>query len=302
MNLVERCLDNRVFDILTFQYKIPRLIMNKLIDKIILENKLEKNKVSDPKKHIIEVFNKKIKGKEISLDTYNKKHCGKEGHWLEKQMGISHNSYNEPDINGFEMKKNSKKITLGDFSASEYCFSRDRKKINLLNNWTNDIQITRNQFIQLFGEPNTKKNNRYSWSGKCVPTYNEWNNCGQIILVNEQNDMIVKYSFSKDMRERKHNLPEFLKKDELTICFWDSAKLKTNVNRKFNQRGFFICKKIGNKYEKICFGKPFDFDFFINQFKHKKIKFDSGMYEGNNRNYSQFRTNSLFYDLITEEI
>ena len=34
----------------------------------------------------------------------------------------------------------------------------------------------------------------------------------------------------------------------------------------------------------------------------KNIILDSGMYEGNNRNYSQFRANkSLWSDLITEE-
>ena len=57
-------------------------------------------------------------------------------------------------------------------------------------------------------------------------------------------------------------------------------------------KGFFICKK-NNK--NICFGKPFDYDYFIEGIKNNKIYFDSGMYEGNRRNYSQ-----IWKDLIIE--
>ena len=54
-------------------------------------------------------------------------------------MGIEHNAKNKPDIHGYEMKKHSKgKITLGDYSASEYAFSKKNKRkiINEINNWT----------------------------------------------------------------------------------------------------------------------------------------------------------------------
>lgn len=66
---------------------------------------------------IIKLFNTNVKDKKIEI--IGKKHCGSEGHWLETQMGIKHNSKNLPDLFGYEMKKNSKKITFGDFSASE---------------------------------------------------------------------------------------------------------------------------------------------------------------------------------------
>lgn len=36
------------------------------------------------KKLIINNFKKNVKNKIINLDSFNKKHCGKEGHWLEK--------------------------------------------------------------------------------------------------------------------------------------------------------------------------------------------------------------------------
>jgi len=41
----------------------------------------------DGKEQIKELFNKNVKGVEICLKDYNSKHCGKEGHWLETQMG-----------------------------------------------------------------------------------------------------------------------------------------------------------------------------------------------------------------------
>ena len=179
--------------------------------------------IIDPdKQHIITLFNNNIKGKEICLEGKNILHCGKEGHWLEKQMGIKHNAKNEPDINGYEMKKSSIKTTLGDFSASEYAFSKNNKRttINNHNIWSDEIKMTRNEFIRFFGNPNPNKNNRYSWSGSCVPTYNNWNASGQNLLVLENNDLAIYYSFSRDTRSRKNEFPEFLQNDNIMIAIW----------------------------------------------------------------------------------
>jgi hypothetical protein len=77
------------------------------------------------KQLIIDKFMTNVKHKEIFITS--NLHCGSEGHWLETQMGIIHNANNEPDILGYEMKKNSSKITFGDFSASEYLFSNKKK-------------------------------------------------------------------------------------------------------------------------------------------------------------------------------
>lgn len=256
------------------------------------------------KKQIVELFNKHVKSKEICLNGKNTKHCGKEGHWLETQMGIKHNSKNEPDIFGYEMKKSSPKTTLGDFSASEYVFSKPNKRnsINILNNWTDEITLTRNDFIKIFGNPNPCKNNRHSWSGSCVPTYNKWNSNGQILTINDNSDIIIVYSFSNDTRIIKETFPTFLKNDNIVIALWKSEKMKPHIDNKFNKKGFFICKKIGATYEKICFGRSFNFDYFIECIKNNKIIFDSGMYCGNSRNYSHFRGGPSFWDdLIIEE-
>ena len=253
---------------------------------------------------IVELFNKNVKSKEICLDGKNTKHCGKEGHWLETQMGIKHNSKNEPDIFGYEMKKSSSKTTLGDFSATEYVFTKPNKRnnINILNNWTDQINLERNDFIKIFGNPNPDKNNRYSWSGTCVPRYNKWNSNGQILTINDNNDIIIYYSFSNDTRIIKEGFPTFLKNDNIVIALWKSEKMKLYIENKFNKKGFFICKKIGATYEKIYFGNPFNFEYFIEGIKNNKIIFDSGMYCGNSRNYSQFRGGPSFWDeLIIEE-
>jgi hypothetical protein len=231
-------------------------IVNDLVNEIInnLIDKLE----------IIEIFRKKIKGNTPDLKKYNNKHSGKLGHWLETQMNIKHNSKNEPDINGYEMKKKSNKITLGDFSASEYLFSKDKKFINEKNNWSVDyVKITRDEFIKIFGTQKETKNNRYSWSGSCVHKYNIWNECGQKLIITKTNDICIYYSYSKD--KRKINIPDYLKKDDILIVFWKNEKMEKHINNKFNNKGFFIIKD--NK--KICFGKPFNFEHFIESMKKK---------------------------------
>jgi hypothetical protein len=266
-------------------------------------NEIDEN-IEHNKKYIIAKFNNCVRNKLINLENKNIKHCGKEGHWLETQFGIKHNSKNEPDINGFEMKKSANKTTLGDFSATEYAFSNERYYINNYNNWTDDVKITRQEFIHYFGNPNIKKYNRYSWSGRACPLYNIYNNNGQILEIVENNDIVIYYSFLQDTRSDKNNiLPTFLQtKDKKVIAIWKHDKLQKNINNKFNKNGFFICKKIKNIYKTICFGKPFNFEYFITCIKNNKIIFDSGMYDGNNRNYSQFKGNKNFWnELIYEE-
>jgi hypothetical protein len=259
------------------------------------DNSNKINEIDIDKQHIITLFKKNVKGIEICVNEQNKKHCGKEGHWLETRMNIKHNSKNEPDINGYEMKTFSKKFTLGDFSASEYIFSGKNKRnyINSITNWTDEIKLSRSEFIKTFGNPNVKKNNRYSWSGLSVPSYNSWNNNGQILMIDENNDIIIYYSFSHDKRAIKNSFPLFLQNDNIIIA--------VHIDNKFNKKGFFVCKKINNKYENIYFGRAFNFEYFIECLKNKKIIFDSGMYDGNNRNYSHFRGSWFWNELITEE-
>jgi len=299
-----------------FAYHLGKYIFNIIEDKNVSEppKKIKKIKKTKPKiliieeeiyedtnkQFIIDKFMTNVKGKQILIKN---KHCGSEGHWLETQMGINHNANNEPDILGYEMKIYSSKITFGDFSASEYLFSKKKKMIEYMNNWEKDKNnITRENYIKFFGTPNPLKNNRYSWSGSCVPTYGIWNSCGQMLKFNDKLDLCVYYSFENDNRKDKNTYPTFIQND-IIIAIWEKYKLEQHINKKFNKNGFFICKKINNTYEKICFGKPFDFNYFVDNIKNKNIIFDSGMYQGNSRNYSQFRSsaNNFWNILITEE-
>lgn len=83
-------------------------------------------------------------------------------------MGLTLNSNNLPDIGGYEMKKDSKKISFGDWSA-EYLFSAKNILIKKINK--DDLVMTREEFIKTFGNKNDEKNGRYSWSGSCIPKY-----------------------------------------------------------------------------------------------------------------------------------
>lgn len=259
---------------------------------------------NNDKSIIIERFMNRVKGVQIPKFLKNK-HCGKEGHWLETLMEIKHNCRNLPDLYGYEMKKYSPKITFGDFSASEYLFSKNRSILNKLNKWNADTTImTRTEFIKYFGTPNPAKQNRYSWSGTCIPTYGEWNFCGQILLFTNKLDLYIMYSYKKDTRKCKKAYPQYLQKGNIYIAFWENTKLKNCINKKYNQNGFFLCKKDKtNTYQTICFGKAFDYEFFVQNIKNKNIIFDSGMYTGNSRNYSQFRSRaSNFWDALIVEV
>ncbi len=240
--------------------------------------------ITSEKEIIIQRFMNNVKRKVIVLDSQGD---GAEGHWLEKQMGLMLNSKNLPDIFGYEMKKESVKITFGDFSASKYLYSPPNNK------------ITRTDFIRIFG---TAKNGRFSWSGSCVPTYGEYNDCGQIMTFDDTNNLNIYYSYDVDTREYKTTFPDFIKVNNLLIAFWSCDKLSKHINDKYNNKGFFICKKEGNVYERICFGIPFGYPVFVDAIKRKNIIFDSGMHEGNNRNYSSFRsTAKSFWDLLLIE-
>ena len=243
------------------------------------------------KQHIIDRFNNNVKGKKYIKNQNN--HCGDEGHWLEKNMGIPLNCNNEPDLHGYEQKKDSYKITFGDWGGSQYIYKNK------------DYGLNRTDFLRMFGSPNPKKNNRYSWSGKIFPKYgDEYNYAGQRMRFLDNDDLVIEYLYKKDTRETKLDFPDKFKSNKnIELAYWKKKKLETHINKKFGVNGFYILKK--NKecfYNKICFGKTIDFEFFKKALKEGSIILDSGMYEGNTRNYSQFRANKYLWNkLIIEE-
>ena len=243
--------------------------------------------VSDEREIIVERYMKNVHGKKPDTDKYTTAHDGKEGHWLEKQMGIPHNRKTEPDLLGYEMKNDTtSKTTFGDWSADYYIFN-DTK-----------YNISRDEFMKIFGHPNPKKEGRLSWSGSPIPKIDQVNSFGQELVIDQTKNIVIRYSYSKDSRENKSSLvPDNLQIDNLTVARWDTESLKEKVENKFNQKGWFKClKNKDGRYESIVFGNPMNFETFMESVSKGDIFFDSGMYQGNLRNYSQWRANNTFWD------
>ena len=184
-----------------------------------------------------------MKGKEFK--NKNKKHCGSEGHWLEKKMGIIPNATVGPDKLGYEQKKESKKITFFDLRSSLYIFEKKEYK------------LTKSSFLRIFGESNPKQNNRLSWSGTVFPKYGlEYNYAGQRIRFLENENLVIEYSFSDDKRERKEKFPDKFKSDKpIELAIWTKQKLEEHILKKFGIKDSIFVKNEKNKYDKFVLEK-----------------------------------------------
>jgi hypothetical protein len=246
----------------------------------------------EAKNKIIDLFNKFVRGKSSDTNSSNQGHDGKDGHWLETQMGIKHNSSNESDIYGFEMKNHtSSKTTFGDWSP-DFALFKGKDKV-----------ITRDQFLKIFGSSNPKKNGRYSWSGKTCPKIDVFNDFGQKLIVDKYDNILAVYSFSKDNRADKNLIvPSTFHSDYIVITSWSNILMKKRVENKFNNFGWFKCSKNDEGvYDKIVFGNPITFNDWIIGVRSGLIFFDSGMYQGNERPYSQWRAENKYWDSLVKE-
>lgn len=241
------------------------------------------------KEWIIERFNNCVRGLRPNLNGFNNNHDGAGGHWLETQMGIPHNANNNADLFGYEMKNQttSGKTTFGDWSADYYIFK------------DTDYGITKNEFIRIFGKYNNQKN-RYSWSGEPCPRINQYSTFGQKYYVDNNNNIIVIYSYEFDQRENKAQIiPINMQIENLIIAQWNANSIQQKLERKFNQNGWFKCTKDHDGvYNQIHFGSPINFAIWIELVRNGTVFFDSGMYEGNNRLYSQWRALNTFWDSL----
>lgn len=257
------------------------------------------------KEKIIKIFNEKVKGKISDTTSSNQRHDGKKGHWLETQMGLTHNGSNKPDLFGYEMKNEttSGKISFGDWSADEYIFLHGRGK-NKINSINQNYQLTRKQFLEIFGKPNIEKSNRLSWSGEPCPTYYlDVTTFGQELKIDNNDNIIILYHYSRDTRINKSLIvPSNLQNDNIVLAKWNKDTIKRKLEDKFNQRGWFTVSTNSNgAYENIHFGNPMNYNSWIKLFKEKKVFFDSGMYDGNIRPYSMWRASTgVWHRLITE--
>lgn len=236
---------------------------------------------------IIDIFNERIRGRKPDTRLDNPRHCGKDGHWLESQFDIRRNCKNDADLLGFELKKDAAKITFGDWSANEYIYQ------------TQPL-MTRNLFLKTFGKPNAKKNGRHSWSGCCCPKIHDYNEFGQILVVDSTGNVFVQYSYHKDKRDNKSSIvPKEFQNGVVTLAKWHAKELQKRVENKFNNKGWFrCCRDKTGAFSHIQFGHPINFATFIKHVRNGTIIFDSGMYEGNARNYSMWRAHHGFWDKL----
>lgn len=244
------------------------------------------------KERIIALFLAEVKGKRPDTTTSNQKHDGKGGHWLERQMGIKANADNKPDLYGYEMKNNTtSKTTFGDWAANYYIYRDEQYDVK-----------GRSNFLRAFGRPNPEKNMRLSWSGAPAPKINRLNDYGQILVVDQYKNIHAKYFYSADKRVDKSKLlPLSVQKEDLTIAKWEKISIQKKLETKFNQKGWFKCLQDSQGiYSEIVFGDPMNYDTWVKLVESGDVIFDSGMYDGNARPYSQWRaTNAFWNKLIT---
>ena len=234
-------------------------------------------------------FNRYVKGKILSLEKQNN-HDGRKGHALEESMKLKINSRNEPDIYGFEMKNNTNsKITFIDKSPDKKFFEgieikQNDKNIKLI--FWNTFKRCNSCGIKIGGW----KINKFDINGQCM-------------YVDCNNNICILYNFSHDKRYDKYiRVSDFYKDNKNhTIIIWERESLKTSINNKWNQRGFFICKNDCNgKYNKLLFGKPISFDYWITEVKNNNIYYD-GYSSLNGRWRGVFRaSNKWFLQHINE--
>lgn len=258
---------------------------------------------SPQEQQIVQIFMQNVYGKKADVSGMNSKHDGNKGHWLERQMGITHNASNAPDLLGFEMKnQTTSKTTFGDWSPSYFIFND--KEIIPREKGIRAVDRRDTYFLTVWGQPNLEKENRLSWSGKPIPKIDQWNDFGCILLVNQNKDIEIVYDYQRDLRPNKTAIvPENYRNMPIVIAKWDAAKLAKKVNDKFNQKGWFTCKTNAlGVYEKICFGDPITFEDWIYLVKQGIVFYDSGMYFGNARPYAQWRaSNNYWNSLILRE-
>jgi len=123
------------------------------------------------------------------------------------------------------------------------------------------------------------------------------------LKVDKNNNIKAIYSFSKDKREdKKIIVPLIMQKDNLVIAQWNADMMRKRVEDKFNMLGWFKCiKNIDGVYSRIVFGAPINFDTWIEGVKKGLIYFDSGMYQGNIRPYSQWRADNKYWESLVVE-
>ena len=190
---------------------------------ITLDESITNTDVDTDKEYIVSVWLDSIKDKPICTEGQNTNHCGKIGHWLESKFGLASNSNNEPDIRGYELKTGKEVTTFIDKAPDETYV--DGNIIPKRNN-----RLAKKRFWEQYG---CKKQSD-------APTVGGWrigryNYCGQRMLVDESDNILVEYDYDQDQREYKNTIAGLPQTPHL-IMRWNAESLKQSVERKFNQK------------------------------------------------------------------
>jgi hypothetical protein len=85
----------------------------------------------------------------------------------------------------------------------------------------------------------------------------------------------------------------------ILLAKWAYQDIKEHVEKKFNQKGFILCKQhCKESFEHIRFGQSITVDIFLNGIRSGNIFLDSGMHANTSRNYSAFRAKGQFLDAL----
>ena len=268
----------------------------------------DRNRVKDEIKRL---FDLNVLDKKPSVLAGKLKHDGHEGHWLQEQFGLVADNKNAPDFDGFELKDaTTSKTTFGDWTADRYAFfSHERcrtnsEKAEICPKCSLSV-VSRHDFFQIFGTPNPLKKNRHSWSGSVFPKVGAINKYGQVMRVDNQGNVNAIYKYELDQRADKEDIvPESLRHGEIVLASWKSTSLSSRLERKFKKHGWFKCLQEDGghgKYVAIQFGGPIEFVDWIQLVREGIVFLDSGMYDGNNRPYSNWRADNRVWDKLVEE-
>jgi hypothetical protein len=247
---------------------------------------------------IEERFAKYVRGQKPDLTGYNLKHDGAEGDWLTKKMGLTVNGKNEPDFQGFEMKKDSAKTTFGDWSPDYALYLSPKRGVK--------SALSRSEFLRIFGSPKVHKephkNGRHSWSGEVFPTVKGLNKYGQIMKVEKSGDIKAMYFYKSDTRPEKSKLvPKQYQEEGIILAHWTRERLRARLERKFNQLGWFKCLKDSDgRYSELQFGRPINYEEFLKMVISGDVFCDCGMHDGNPRPYMTWRASHRIWDLLKE--
>ena len=283
----------------------------------------------ESKAKIIESFHKNVLGR-FPKDLKSN-HKGYKGHWLESNLGGKIDADGNADLNGFECKIESKKVSWGDWGPSYRIFCD--KSYNLFKKGNGYKNMWK--FVEALGvkRNDLDKGIYYSMSGEHVPTYiDDSTNIG-LSLEENNSDISVFYNFDKDLRVSKEiSVPKDIQKNNLLIYKWfgtdlsfnifkenvlennlpisvkfkgkhASVSLEERIRRKFGVYGTVIgLHNKSNGFYGLKFLKNIKLQDWLGFFRNKDVFYDPGLTTANKRPYNQWRSNASFMKTLEEDI